>query len=176
MALAATADWISWVQANATFGADTLTIRAAFGAALAGLLLALSIADLRRMLLPDRLNLLLAGAGIGQSVVRGQPDLIDAAVGAAVGGGLMMLVAALFRRARGIEGLGFGDQKFVAAAGLWIGWQGLPLMLLVGSVSALVFVAIRAARQGKLDLKAQLPFGPFLGAGTLVAWLVMVSA
>lgn len=132
----------------------------------------LAVFDFHRMILPNWLNLSLAAAGAIQSVSIGQPSLIDAALGAFAGGGSLMLVATLFRRLRGIDGLGRGDLKLAAAAGIWTGWQGLPLMLLVASVSALVFFVGRAVWNGNLDRGTPLPFGPFLGLGTFLAWLV----
>lgn len=139
---------------------------------LGGILLMLAVFDFHRMILPNWLNLSLAAAGATQSVSIGQPSVIDAALGTFAGGGSLMLVAALFRRLRGIDGLGRGDLKLAAAAGIWTGWQGIPLMLLVASVSALAFFVGRAVWNGNLDRGAPLPFGPFLGLGTFLAWLV----
>jgi leader peptidase (prepilin peptidase) / N-methyltransferase len=151
--------------------ADIIAMRAAFACIFAGILLALAAVDFHRMILPNRLNLLLAAAGASQSIIVGQPGVIDAALGAFVGGACLMLVAALFRRYRGVDGLGRGDLKLVAAAGIWTGWQGIPVMLLVASVSALAFVAIRAMWNREFDSNARMPFGPFLGAGAFFAWL-----
>ena len=155
---------------------NDLVLKSAFGSLLAGVILALTIVDLRRMVLPDRLTLLLAALGLGQSFVLAKPDLFDAGLGALIGGGTLALIAIVFRHIRGIEGLGLGDQKFVTAAGIWVGWQGIPLMLSLASVSALVVIIIRAIKRNKLDRADRLPFGPFLGAGTLLAWLVMVTS
>jgi prepilin signal peptidase PulO-like enzyme (type II secretory pathway) len=150
-------------------------IQIALGCALAGILAAAAIIDLRRMILPDRLTALLAAGGVAQCLALGQPTVTDAALGALFGGGTLMAIATTFRRLRGIDGLGRGDQKLVAAAGIWVGWQGLPLMLLVASASALVFCTTRAVWSGRLDRTARLPFGPFLGVGALSAWLALVT-
>ena len=149
---------------------------AGFGCVLVATIVVLAIIDWNRMILPDRLNLLMAGVGLGQSVSLGLPDPIDAALGSVIGGAGLLLLARLFRRLRGADGLGRGDVKFVAAAGIWIGWQGVPMMLFIASTSALAFAAILAARDRRFDRSVALPFGPFLGAGTLVAWLAMVSS
>jgi leader peptidase (prepilin peptidase) / N-methyltransferase len=154
---------------------NIVVMRAAFACILAGILLALAIADFHRMILPNRLNLLLAAAGASQSIIAGQPGVIDAALGAFVGGACLMMVAALFRRYRGVDGLGRGDLKLVAAAGIWTGWQGIPVMLLVASVSALAFVAIRVMWNREFDSNARMPFGPFLGAGAFFAWLAAAT-
>jgi leader peptidase (prepilin peptidase) / N-methyltransferase len=149
-------------------------VMAAFGCVLAGLLLALAVSDLKSLVLPDRLNLMLAVTGLGQSLVLGLPGFADASLGTILGVGILGLIAACFRRLRGIDGLAIGDLKLISAAGLWVGWQGVPLLLSVASTTALAFVAIRAALQRRLDRMALLPFGPFLAIGTFVSWLVTV--
>jgi prepilin signal peptidase PulO-like enzyme (type II secretory pathway) len=151
---------------------DTVATHFVFFCLLGGILLALAAADFHRMLLPNWLNLSLAAVGTMQAAIIGQPNVIDAALGALAGGGSLLLVAVLFRRLRGIDGLGRGDLKLAAAAGIWTGWQGIPLMLLVASVSALAFFVVRAVWNGDLDRSAPLPFGPFLGLGTFLAWFV----
>src|SRR5262249_37047857 len=111
------------------WGPDIDALRIAFGGVLASLLLALASSDARTMLLPDRLNLLLAGGGLGQNLIIGLPGLRDALLGSVIGGVLLGLLATAFRRLRRRQGLGLGDVKLVSAAGLWIGWQGVPLLL-----------------------------------------------
>jgi leader peptidase (prepilin peptidase)/N-methyltransferase len=152
-----------------------ITLKAAFGCLLVAIVVTMTIIDCREMILPNRLNALLAGSGICQAVLVGQPNLTDAALGALFGFVVLGAVAALFRRLRGIDGLGFGDQKFSAAAGLWIGREEIAPMLLIASCSALVFVTIRAAEERKFDMVARVPFGPFLGLGTVACWLVAVA-
>jgi leader peptidase (prepilin peptidase) / N-methyltransferase len=152
-----------------------LALKVAFGCLLVVIVAALATVDYREMILPNRLNALLAASGLGQIVLVGQPDLADALLGALFGFVVLGAVAALFRHLRGIDGLGFGDQKFSAAAGLWIGWQEIAPMLLIASCSALVFVTIRSAKHRRFDAKARVPFGPFLGLGTTVCWLVTVA-
>jgi leader peptidase (prepilin peptidase)/N-methyltransferase len=145
-----------------------------FGGLLAGLLLALAARDARTMLLPDRLNLLLAGGGVGQNLAVGLPGFRDALLGSVIGGGLLGLLAGGFRRLRGREGLGLGDVKLVSVAGLWVGWQGVPLLLSVASTAALAAVVAQAMIKGELDRSGLMPFGPFLALGTLVTWFSLV--
>jgi prepilin signal peptidase PulO-like enzyme (type II secretory pathway) len=146
--------------------------KVAFGCLLLIIVVTMAIIDCRKLILPNHLNALLAVAGIGQAVLIGQPDLADAALGALAGFVVLGAVAATFRHLRGIDGLGFGDQKFAAAAGLWIGWEQIAPMLLIASCSALIFVTIQSAKTRKFDVEARVPFGPFLGLGTAVCWLV----
>jgi leader peptidase (prepilin peptidase) / N-methyltransferase len=143
-----------------------------FGCLFGGLIVALAVIDARRMILPDRLNLSVALTGLAQSLILGQPRIIDAAIGGVFGAATLMMVSTVFRRMRGIDGLGFGDVKFVAASGLWIGWEGVPRMLLLASVSALFCFSILALRAGKLDRTTRIAFGPFLGLGAFCAWIM----
>ena len=91
---------------------------AAFGCLLLSIVATMAVVDFREMILPNRLNFLLAVSGVGQAVILGQPSFFDALLGAFVGFAVLWIVAALFRHYRGVDGLGFGDQKFSAAAGL----------------------------------------------------------
>jgi leader peptidase (prepilin peptidase)/N-methyltransferase len=151
-----------------------VALKAGFGCLLAAIVVTIAIVDCQKMILPNRLNILLAGSGISQAVLVGQPNLLDACLGALVGFFVLGAVATLFLRLRGIDGLGFGDQKFSAAAGLWVGWQNIAAMLLIASCSALAFVAVRFLKERKFDPVARLPFGPFLGLGAMVCWLFAV--
>jgi len=146
-----------------------------FGLFLVGTTVVLAIVDWRHLILPDHLNALLAAGGISQVAVLGRPGLIDAGLGGLLGFLILYFLAASFRHVRGVEGLGFGDQKFAAAAGLWIGWQQIALMLLIASLSALAFVAIVALRSGSFSKSIRLPFGPFLGVGVTACWLNAVA-
>jgi prepilin signal peptidase PulO-like enzyme (type II secretory pathway) len=158
------------------WSADPAMVRLGFGILLAAMITVLAAIDLSRMILPDRLNLMLGAIGLGQDFALGLPRPIDGLLGSLIGAALLAALAASFRKWRGIDGLGLGDQKFVAAAGLWIGWQGLPLMLMVAATSALSFAAARAGHNKEFNALARIPFGPFLGVGTFVAWLLMVTA
>jgi leader peptidase (prepilin peptidase)/N-methyltransferase len=85
------------------------------------------------------------------------------------------LVAWLYRRLRQREGLGLGDAKFSAAIGAWVGWQGLPTMLLWGSMLGLLFAIALTLRGMRLRLSDRLPFGVFLAAGGWLVWLMVRS-
>ena len=133
------------------------------------LLLPLALLDARHFWLPDRLNtvlvvtgLLLAGPMLGIS-------LFDRWIGAIAGGSVLALIAFAYRRARGAEGMGGGDPKLVAAIGAWLGWQALPLMLLLASLGGIVW-ALAAQRKGDQPLsKRQIPFGVFVCVAALAA-------
>jgi prepilin signal peptidase PulO-like enzyme (type II secretory pathway) len=157
-------------------GANILIVQVAFGLVLLGIMIAISIVDFQKLILPDRLNVLLGGFGISHSIALGQPRLIDAALGALIASFSLLALTTIYRRYRGFDGLGLGDVKFVTAAGIWTGWQGLQLMLSVASTFALAVVIIRALWDCSFDRFAPLPFGPFLGLGTIVTWAAMVAS
>jgi leader peptidase (prepilin peptidase)/N-methyltransferase len=145
--------------------------KVAFGCFLFAVVIIMAVIDVREMILPNRLNLLLAAGGVGQAILVGNPRPANAALGALLAFVILSAVALLFRHDRGIDGLGLGDQKFSAAAGLWIGWEAIAPMLLVASCSALIFVALRSVNGGAFSRASRLPFGPFLGIGTVACWL-----
>lgn len=168
-------NWMSCCHVATDIDVDVIVVRGAFGLLLLGTLAALAIVDFRKMILPNQLNIFLAGAGLFHSLALGQPNIFDAAIGAFIAGTSLWLLSGFYRRVRGVDGLGRGDVKFVTAAGVWTGWQGLPFMLSVASASALTFIAIYSFRTRKFDRMAPLPFGPFLGLGALLSWAAMVT-
>lgn len=134
-------------------------------------LLALAIIDARHFLLPDGLTLPLIPAGLAVAWLNGTAALIDAALGALAGFAVFAVVAVVYRRLRGREGLGLGDAKLLGAAGAWVSWFGLPSIVLVASLTALAATLARAARAGRLDSAAPVPYGAYLGLAT---WLVVL--
>jgi leader peptidase (prepilin peptidase) / N-methyltransferase len=153
-----------------------LMLQLGFGILLVGTISVLAATDLGRMILPERLNLMLGAIGPGQDFALGLPHPIDGLLGSLIGAALLAAVAAAFRKLRGIDGLRLGDQKFVAAAGLWMGWQGLPLTLMIAATAALSFAVARAALNKAFNSGTRIPFGPFPEVGTFVVWLPMVTA
>lgn len=139
------------------------------GAALGWTLLALAAIDLRHLLLPDVLTLPLLPAGLAVAPLVPALTLADGLIGAAVGAGALWGVGAAFRAATGRDGLGLGDVKLFAAAGAWVGWQGLPGVLLLAALAGL----LHASLAGRLSAgRGQpLPFGPFIGLGFWLIWL-----
>jgi len=140
------------------------------GFVLAGILGALSISDLRRGILPNALTLLLGVFGLLQSVTVARPAPFDALIGSLGCAALLLGLSAVFRNVRGTDGLGFGDIKLGAAAGLWLGWEPVPWMLLIASLLALFFILVRALWRRRLDRFEKTAFGPFLSAGVLASW------
>lgn len=131
------------------------------------LLLPLGLLDARHMWLPDRLNALLAATGLLLAGPMLATQMLDRWIGALAGGLALALVALAFRRLRGRDGMGGGDPKLMAALGAWLGWQALPLTLLLASATGLLWALFA---QGKGDRPLSLrsvPFGTFLA---IAAW------
>jgi len=130
------------------------------------MLTALSIWDLETGLLPNWLTLPLIGLGGLQAwLVSG--DLLAALLGAVIGYGLIWALSVYWRRVRGVDGVGLGDAKLLAAGGAWTGWIGLPFILLIASGAALIVASITP---GKLTAKRSVRFGPFLALGIWSVW------
>jgi len=130
-------------------------------------LLALAVIDHRHMFLPDALNLPLIPAGLAVAALMPAGGLAHHLAGVAAGAASLGAVAWAYRRVRGHEGLGLGDVKLFAAAGAWVGWQGLPSVLLIGAATGLAAAVILGrARPGQ-----PVPFGPYLALGLWLTWL-----
>lgn len=143
----------------------------ALGCALGWLLLTLAAIDLRIGLLPDPLVLALALIGLGGGAWLAPETLVDRLVGGLLGAGLLAGVAHIFARLRGREGLGLGDVKLIGALGLWVGWQGLPWVILLGSLAGLAYAGLRLLLRRPLSRHEELPFGPFLALSGWLVWL-----
>ena len=144
-------------------------------AALAGLaltwsLIALSFIDVDRQLLPDDLTLPLLWAGLLFNIFAVFVSLSSAVIGAAAGYISLWLVYQLFKLTTGKEGMGYGDFKLFAVLGAWLGWQSLPLIILlasmVGAVVGISFIVFFGH-----DRRMPIPFGPFLCAAGWIALL-----
>lgn len=147
------------------FGAPWPTLGAL---ALLWALIALSLIDFDTQLLPDSITLPLVWVGLAFNLFGTFTDLNSAVIGAMAGYLSLWSVYWLFRLATGKEGMGFGDFKLLAAIGAWLGWQLLPVVILLSSlVGALVgLTLIFFARRGH---QVPIPFGPYLAAAGLVA-------
>lgn len=151
---------------------QTSPLAAGLTALLGWQLMLIAVIDAEHFWLPDRLTLPLLGTGLLAAATLGRTSPVDALIGAAVGFACLWLLAQAYRRLRGREGLGGGDPFLLAAAGAWVGWIGLPSVLLWASVAGLSLVAARALAGGRVSGADRLPFGPFLAAGVWLTWLV----
>ncbi len=119
------------------FGA---TIQAGFYLGLAWFLIPLFVIDLKQQLLPDVLTGSLLWLGLVYQIACGSLQELQAGVIGAMSGYLFLWTVYWgFKLFRHKEGMGYGDFKLAAALGAWIGWQAMPLLLLVASVLSVVF-------------------------------------
>lgn len=137
------------------------------------ILLALAGIDAQHQLLPDSLTQLLLWLGLLVNLAGWMPrlSLYDCVAGAIAGYLSLALLAKGYRLFRGKEALGLGDAKLLAACGAWLGWQALPELLLIASLSGTVW-ALLANLCYQRSLRRPLPFGPFLAAA---AWLLAIG-
>jgi leader peptidase (prepilin peptidase) / N-methyltransferase len=141
----------------------TLMALAAFG--LCATLLATSLIDFDTKYLPDSLTLPLLWAGLIVNIGEGGfVPLREAVVGAIAGYVFLWCVYWLFKLVRGVEGMGYGDFKLLAAIGAWLGWQALPQVVLFSALAGAI-VGLVATMVGRMRFEEPLPFGPFLAAG-----------
>lgn len=137
---------------------------------LTGVLAAISVIDWQTHRIPDLLSLPLIAAGLAWNVYAGGRPFADVALGAAAGYACLAGFGWLYFRHRGYEGLGLGDAKLFAAAGAWLGWQGLPTVLLMASSAGLIFaLSTRHGSGGLGDFR--IAFGPWIALALWVNWI-----
>jgi leader peptidase (prepilin peptidase) / N-methyltransferase len=165
-----------------------LTVEALKWSTFVAVLVVLVFTDFRERILPDVINFVGFGLGLLLSLFTPSQDgtalwlssrwfdfappapilsLIDALLGAALGAGVMWLIAEGYFRLRGKEGMGFGDVKMMLMAGAFLGWKRTLLTMLVGSmIGSFLGIAFMLARRKNSDY--ELPFGSFLGMAALL--------
>jgi leader peptidase (prepilin peptidase)/N-methyltransferase len=145
-----------------------LTWKGASACVLLWLLLALTFIDFDTQLLPDNLTLPLLWAGLAVNLFGLFVPLQDAVIGAIAGYLALWVVYWLFRLIRGKEGMGYGDFKLLGALGAWLGWQMLPLIVLLSSVVG-AFIGITLIVFKGRDHSIPLAFGPYLAIAGVIA-------
>ena len=98
-------------------------------------------------------------------------SLIGALIGALIGGGSLWLMGWTWERLRGVEAMGLGDVKMMFMVGAYLGWRLTILTIFFGVLSGSIIGMAIMARQGKKDMQMLLPFGVFLGIGSILALL-----
>ena len=133
-------------------------------------LIALTMIDLDHMLLPDDITLPLLWLGLLFNLFETYVPLVDAVIGAMAGYLSLWSVYWLFKLATGKEGMGYGDFKLLAALGAWLGWQALPMIILLSSlVGAILGVMLMFLQRRGKDIP--IPFGPYLA---IAGWIAFV--
>lgn len=126
--------------------------------------------DIRHGLIPDWLNLTIASLGLSKAViVGGLPAGLEAACQGVAIGAVFWLLRRLYFTFRKIQGLGLGDVKFLAGAGIWVGIAGVPMLLMAAALTALACVGVMQLAGRQLTGQTSMPFGPFLAIGLLFA-------
>ena len=149
------------------FGPNLQTLSAI---GLTALLIALTCIDIDHQLLPDDLTFILLWSGLFASLFNVFTDPVSSIIGALAGYLSLWLVYHLFRLLTGKEGMGYGDFKLLAALGAWMGWQMLPLIILmsslVGAVIGLIMIGLKRHKSSQ-----PMPFGPFIA---LAGWIALL--
>ena len=131
-------------------------------------LLALTAIDFDTQLLPDDITLPLLWLGLLFNLLGIFTDIYSAVLGAVIGYLTLWCVYWLFKIITGKEGMGYGDFKLLAALGAWMGWQMLPLIILLSSlVGAVVGITLIVALKHGRNIP--IPFGPYLAGGGFIA-------
>ena len=129
--------------------------------------LAMSAIDIEHHLLPDGIVLPLMWLGLLANSFGLYTDIYSALYGAVLGYISLWVVFQTFRLLTGKEGMGYGDFKLFACIGAWLGWQALPLVILLAALcGTVVGVALIVTKQQQRS--QPIPFGPFLCAAGLV--------
>jgi leader peptidase (prepilin peptidase)/N-methyltransferase len=142
--------------------------------ALTWMLIALALIDYDTMLLPDNMTLPLLWMGLFMNLVLGPEGgavgIEAAIVGALAGYLLLWTVFWAFKLVTGKDGMGYGDFKLLAALGAWLGWQVLPLTILLSAVAGLI-IGGGLMLTKVLKRENPIPFGPFLA---IAGWIMLI--
>ncbi len=133
---------------------------------LVSLLWILTLIDIETFLLPDALTF--PGIALGLCFAWQAGYFTDALLGAVAGYAVFWLVAWSFFRVTGREGMGQGDFKLLAMLGAFMGWQALPFIVLLSSLTGVV-IGSASLLLAKKGLKAEIPYGPYLAVAG-VTW------
>src|SRR5881396_4261388 len=184
---------------EAATGGLALVALARFGATPAGAvvfafsaaLLLITFIDLDHRFIPDEVSLPGIVVGLASAFLPGRIAPADALLGVLIGGGVLWTVAWGYERWTGVEGMGYGDVKLLAMIGAFLGWQAVPAVLVVASLTgSLAGIALIFTRRGRWRIgrvarrlgasavlpfvrraarRTEIPFGPFLALGALLA-------
>ncbi|MEA2078679.1 MAG: A24 family peptidase [Pseudomonadota bacterium] len=133
-------------------------------------LIALSMIDTDHQLLPDSITLPFLWLGLTLSLFPVFADMRSSLIGAIAGYLSLWIVYQLFKLLTGKEGMGFGDFKLLAVLGAWLGWQSLPMIILLSSAVGAVLGGAMIAIQGR-DRAQPIPFGPYLA---IAGWIALL--
>ena len=179
------------------FWRDGLTVALGFDLVFVTALVALVFIDAEHMILPDAITYpgmafaLVARLAIPYlvgkpyfddlgpllgGVLAGWPvwaaSLVGALLGALAGGGSLWLMGWTWERLRGVEAMGLGDVKMMLMVGAYLGWRLTVLTIFLAVLSGSLTGVIVMLRRGERNMQMLLPFGIFLGIGSIISLLV----
>jgi leader peptidase (prepilin peptidase)/N-methyltransferase len=105
--------------------------------------------------------------GLATTFILDNISWLDSLIGIICGGGVLFLIAVVYERLTGRQGMGGGDVKLLAMIGAWMGWRSLALILLISSLTGAVIGLVFLLTTGK-GYRVRIPFGPFLSLGALL--------
>lgn len=149
------------------FGLNLQTLFAVF---FTWALICLAMIDLEHSLLPDDITLPFMWLGLFCNIFGIFTDIYSSLIGAMLGYGILWIIFISFKAATGKEGMGYGDFKLLALLGAWLGWQSLPLIILLSSMLASIIGMGMIICKGR-DKAAAFPFGPYLA---VAGWIALI--
>ncbi len=151
--------------------------RGPWGAGLAALMAAVAAIDARRFIIPDELTVAALALGLAYGVVTDVDTWAQALALSALRGATPALaffgVRAAYRWWRGRDGIGLGDVKLAAVAGVWLDWATIPVAVEIAALAALGgYLVLHFGFRRTVRLTTRLPFGLFLAPAIWIAWLL----
>jgi leader peptidase (prepilin peptidase)/N-methyltransferase len=131
-------------------------------------LLVITFIDLDHRIIPDVISLPGTALGLACSLYPGFPRPLDSLIGVAAGAGSLFIILYAYEKIMGEEGMGLGDVKLLAMIGAFLGWQALPITIMLSSLTGSLVGVGYALLKGESVRKFPVPFGPFLALGALV--------
>ncbi|MDP1682469.1 MAG: A24 family peptidase [Burkholderiales bacterium] len=133
-------------------------------------LIALTFIDADTQLLPDQITQPLIWLGLLANLGGLFTDIQSSVIGAVAGYFSLWTVYWLFKLVTGKEGMGYGDFKLLAAIGAWLGWQLLPVVILLSSLAGAI-IGVSLILLVRHERSQPIPFGPYLAGGGIIALL-----
>jgi leader peptidase (prepilin peptidase) / N-methyltransferase len=128
-------------------------------------LLCIAVVDSRQAIIPDWCNLIILFAGFAGTAAGYGPSPAEAIFAVLIAFSVVLLLRHAFFLWRGQAGLGLGDVKFLAAAATWTGFAGMPTLVLIASLSGILYLGARLLLGLLVTSDMRIPFGPHLAAG-----------
>lgn len=128
--------------------------------------------DFQRLVIPNILNLSLAICGLVVSVFVLDQTVMNVFLASGLTVVIFLLISKIYNILRAKRGVGMGDIKFLGAAATWIGLLGVPWMILIASISGLMFVIVASLRGRAMKIDSRIAFGPHLSLGLVITWLL----